>query len=240
MSSGIEHRHRCLVAEYPRRGLDHPQLQLIEAFEPPGGALHPAGERRTVQLDALAGKDLHLPVQRQIPGELRDHHVAHQGRRHHATLNQARQHLRLDHAIGAAAAAVFGTDRAQHPQDRWNHVQHLADVLADLVQLALAARARTRLRLQHLLTAWQVLRQRPNIAARLLARLIRRLRRRRIVVGSRRRGGAGLKIVKLKRELLGHERGKPLRALAEDHLLERLHRYAQLLVLSVKREHHLG
>src|SRR5215207_670597 len=102
-----------------------------------------------------------------------------------------------------------------------------------ILWLALAARAGGRLRLQHLLTARQVLGQRADVAARLLAWLIRRLRRRRIVVGSRRRGGAGLKVVKLKRELLGHERGKPLRALAEDHFLERLHRYAQLLVLSV-------
>src|SRR6202051_1355759 len=38
----------------------------------------------------------------------------------------------------------------------------------------------------------------------------------------------------------GDERCKPLRTLAEDHLLQRLHCHAQLLVLGVKREHHLG
>jgi hypothetical protein len=122
-----------------------------------------------------------------------------------------------------------------------DHVQHLADVLPNLVKLALAARARGRLRLQHLLTARQVLGQRTDVAARLLPqRLAQRLRRSCIVVGSCRRRDAGLKIAKLKRELLGHWCGKPLRALPEDHLLERLHGYAQLLVLSVKREHHLG
>src|ERR1700742_2534533 len=35
MSPGIEHRHRRLVAEQPRRSLDRPQLKLIEALEPP-------------------------------------------------------------------------------------------------------------------------------------------------------------------------------------------------------------
>ncbi len=185
MSSGVEHWHRRLVAEHARRALDRPQLKLIEAFEPPGGTLHPAGERRAVELDALAGQDLHLPVQRQIPGELRDHHVGHEGRRRHAALNEARQHLRLHHAVGAAAAAVLGTDCPQHAQNRRDHVQHLADVLADLVKPTLAARARGRLRLQHLLTARQMLGQRADVAARLLPRRpAKRLRRCRIVVGS--------------------------------------------------------
>jgi hypothetical protein len=192
-------------------------------------------------MDALAGQNLHLPVQRQIPGELRDHHVGHERCRRHAALDQARQHFRLHHTIGAIAAGIFGTDRAQHPQDRRDHVQHLADVLADLMKLAPAARAPGRVRLQHLLAARQVFRQRTNVAARLLARrFARRLRRRRIIVSSLRRGDAGLEIAQLERKLLGDQHRKPLRAPPEDHVLERLHRHAQLLVLGVEREHHLG
>jgi hypothetical protein len=53
MSSGIEHGHRRLVAEHARRSLDHPQLQLIKALEPPGGTLHPAGECRAEVTNAL-------------------------------------------------------------------------------------------------------------------------------------------------------------------------------------------
>ncbi len=169
MSSGIEHRHRRLVAEQPRRSLDHPQLKLIKALEPPCRTLHPTGERRAVEMDALAGQDLHLAVQRQIPGELRDHHVSHQYRRYHSALNQTRQHLRLDHAVGATAAGVFGMNRAQYPQDRRDHVQYLAHILADPVQSALTARARCRVRLDHLLAARQVLGQRTDVAPRLLA-----------------------------------------------------------------------
>ena len=201
----VEHRHRRLVAEHSWRGLDRPQLKLIEALEPPGGTLHPAGERGAVEMDALAGQNLHLPIQRQIPGELRDHHLAHERRRGHPALDQARQHLCLDHAI-RAAAGIFGTDRAQDPQDRGDHVQHLVDVLPDLVQSALAAGAGRRVRLQHLLATRQVLGQRADVAARLLTRLARRLHCRRIVVGGHRRRGAGLEIAQLERELLGDER----------------------------------
>src|SRR5262245_16547366 len=191
-------------------------------------------------MDALAGQNLHLPIQRQIPGELRDHHVGHQRRRGHAALDQARQYLRLDHAIGAAAAAIFVTASAPHPQGRRDHVQHLADVLADLVKLALAAPAGRRIGLQHLLAARQVFGQRADVAPRLLARPARWLHGRRIVVRSHSRHGAGLQIAQLERELLGDERRQSLRAPPEDHLLERLHRDAQLLVLGVECEHHLG
>src|SRR3981189_114879 len=90
MSPGIEHRHRRLVAEQPRRGLDRLELQLIEALEPPSGTLHPAGERCAIEMNTLAGQNLHLSIQRQIPGELRHHHVGYERRRSHAALDQSR------------------------------------------------------------------------------------------------------------------------------------------------------
>src|SRR6266850_2438323 len=93
------------------------------------------------------------------------------------------------------------------------------------VQPALATRARRRVRLQHLLAARQVLGQRADVAARLLAWLTGRRGRRQIIVGWRRWCDAGLQIVQLERELLGDERRQPLRALPEHHLLERLHRH---------------
>src|SRR5215467_12423379 len=49
-SSWVNHRHRRLIAEDPRRGVDGSQLQLVEAFEPPRGALHPQGQRRAVEM----------------------------------------------------------------------------------------------------------------------------------------------------------------------------------------------
>jgi hypothetical protein len=187
----------------------------------------------------MAGQDLHLAVQRQIPGELRHHHVGNQRGRGHAALDQSWQHLRLHHPVGAATAGIFGTDRAQHPQDRRNDVNHLADVLADLVQPALAARARRHVRLKHLLAARQVLGQRADVAPRLLARLSGRLRRRGIIVRRCRRRDAGLEIAQLERELLRDNCCEPLRPLAEHHVPERLHHHAQLLVLGIERVHHL-
>jgi hypothetical protein len=85
-----------------------------------------------------------------------------------------------------------------------------------------------------------VLGQRADVAPRLLAWARGRLRRRRIVVCRRRRRDAGDEIVQLERELLGDDRREPLRTLAEDHIFERPHRHAQLLILGVEREHHLG
>ncbi|MGY4408149.1 hypothetical protein ACVIYL_008952 [Bradyrhizobium sp. USDA 3315] len=67
----------------------------------PSRTLHLAGERRAVEMNALASQDLHLAVQRQIPSEFRVHHVSHEGRRYQATLNRTRQHFRP--AVGATA-----------------------------------------------------------------------------------------------------------------------------------------
>ena len=134
----------------------------------------------------MTGQYLHLPVQRREPGELRDHHMGHKGGRRHAVLDQPRRGLRLHHCAFTASAAIFGSYHGQHPQDCRNDVQHLADVLADLVQAALAARERGRLGLDDLLAAWQMLGQRADVALDLLAGLAggaSRFARHMIVVG---------------------------------------------------------
>ena len=85
-------------------------MKLIEPFKPPCGALHPTGERCPVQTNALAGQDLDLTVQRQIPRELGGDDMGHKGGRGHAALDQAGVNLSLDDAIGAAATGISGTD----------------------------------------------------------------------------------------------------------------------------------
>jgi hypothetical protein len=50
-------------------------------------------------------------------------------------------------------------------QDRRDDVQHLADILADLVELTLAAWAGDRLRLKHLLAARQCIAPPPPISS---------------------------------------------------------------------------
>src|ERR1700730_16237131 len=169
--SGIEDRHSRLVAEEQWRRMDGSQLELVEPLQPPSRSLYPARQGRAIEMDAVTSQDLHLPVQRGEPGELRDHHMGHQRSRRHAVLDQPRQRLRLYHCAFTAPAGIFGADHAEHPQDRRNDVEQLADVLADLVQPALAARTRGRLRLDDLLAAWQMLGQRADVALGLLTGL---------------------------------------------------------------------
>src|ERR1700730_4045296 len=169
--SRIEDRHPRLIAEEQRRRMDGSQLELVEPLQPPSCPLHPARQGRAVEMDAVTSQDLHLPVQRREPGELRDHHMGHQSGRGHAVLDQPRQRLRLYHCAFTTPAGIFGADHAEHPQDRRNDVEQLADVLADLVQPALAARTRGRLRLDDLLAAWQMLGQRADVALVLLTGL---------------------------------------------------------------------
>ena len=54
-SPRVEHRHRNIVAKHSRCCLNCPQLEVIQAFEPPGRTLHPARERRPVEMDAGRG-----------------------------------------------------------------------------------------------------------------------------------------------------------------------------------------
>jgi hypothetical protein len=217
--------------------MDGSQLELGEPLQPPRRPLHPAGERRAIEMHAMTGQDLHLTVQRREPGELRDHHMGHQRSRGHAVLDQPRQRLGLYHCAFTAPAGIFGTYHAQHPQDRRNDVEYLADVLADLVQQALATRTGGRLRFDHLLAPRQVLRQRANVALRLLARLAgrtRRLARRMIIVGGNRRRHVGSDIIKIERELIGDDCGKLLRSRAEHHVLEGIDDGSQPIILGIE------
>ncbi|GEN00778.1 hypothetical protein MRA01_53170 [Methylobacterium radiotolerans] len=55
----------------------HERLQesLVHGPEEEGGAPGPVGQRRAVEADALAGKDLRLPVERQAVGVFGDEHL---------------------------------------------------------------------------------------------------------------------------------------------------------------------
>src|SRR5271167_4157033 len=93
----------------------------------------------------------------------------------------------------AGPARVFGTDEPKNPQDRGNLIEHLADILADAMERAGAARTRCRLRLDRHVAARKMLGQGPDIAVPLVPRsrsglgLV-------VVVGGRRQGGVRLGI----------------------------------------------
>src|SRR5271154_5293522 len=78
--------------------------------------------------------------------------------------------LGLNHRALAGPARVFGTDEPKNPQDRGNLIEHLADVLADAMERACAARTRCRLRLDRHVAARQMLGQGADIAVPLVPR----------------------------------------------------------------------
>jgi len=79
----------------------------------------PPGRRqgRPVEDHALAGEYLGLPVERQVPGELRRHHVGDERGRSHAAIHHARQSPGLDDSPFAVPATVLGPDGPQYAQD---------------------------------------------------------------------------------------------------------------------------
>jgi len=52
---------------------------LVEGLEPPTGATDPVRQGRAVQLDALPGEDLALPVKRKMIAVLGDQEMGEQG-----------------------------------------------------------------------------------------------------------------------------------------------------------------
>jgi hypothetical protein len=99
----------------------------------------PVGERGSIQTDALPGIDLGLAVQWQVVGILRHQDLGNGGFRRQAAFDQTRGRRSLHHTIFATPAGVFGPPGDEYPQLGRCNVQPLAFVLADLVQIALAA-----------------------------------------------------------------------------------------------------
>src|SRR5271157_930374 len=201
-SPRVQNRHRRLVAEQSRMFMHGRELQLIDALRHPGRLLHPPSQRLTIDVEAMTGKDLRLAIQRRTPGELRRRNPGDEGCRGHAALDQTWARLGLNHRALAGPARVFGTDEPKNPQDRGNLIEHLADILADAMERAGAARTRCRLRLDRHVAARKMLGQGPDIAVPLVPRSRKRarglylnhpLRRRRATLRFYRRGDAPLR-----------------------------------------------
>src|SRR4051794_28784684 len=165
-ASRIEDRHRGLIGEHAGPGEDGRQLALIERLQPPRSPLHPQRQGRAVEPHALTGKDLSLPIQRDVPGELRCRDMGDERGRGHATLDEAGRALGLDDRSFAGPAGVLREDRSLHPHKGRNHIKGLARLLADPMERPGAAGADRDLRLDHLLALRQMLGKRADIAQR--------------------------------------------------------------------------
>ena len=104
----------------------------------PAGATHPVAKRGTIQRHALAREDLRLAIQRQVVSEFVHQHMRQQRLGGHAAIDRPLARGRLHDGLFAGPAAISRPADQPDPKLRWNIVQHLCPVLADLVQRAAA------------------------------------------------------------------------------------------------------
>jgi hypothetical protein len=114
-------------------------------------------------MEAVTGKHLALPIQRQIPAEALRHDPGDEGGRCHPALDHPTGCRCLDNARLAATAGIFrahGGDDAQHGG---YDVDRFADILADAVHGALAAGALRAVRLDDLCHTREMLGQATDV-----------------------------------------------------------------------------
>ena len=99
------------------------------------GCADPSGKRRTVQIDAFAGIDLRLPVERKMVGILRDQHMREQTWTCESTIDGPRWRGRLHDAV-AGIATQLRTHVADDLEAGPHVLQHLGHVFAQLAQSA--------------------------------------------------------------------------------------------------------
>jgi hypothetical protein len=114
---------------------------LVQGTQMPGGMADPVRQRGPIQLDALTGVNLGLPVQRQMIGIFGHQNLCDGRLGRQSALDQSSRGQRLHDTVLASPAGVFGPPGDEDPELRWHQVQPFAPVLTDPVQLALAAGA---------------------------------------------------------------------------------------------------
>ena len=75
-AAGIKHRDRGVVGKQLLRCEDVLSESHLQRLQPPAGAADPVGKGRAIQLDALARKNLALPIERKMIAVLGDQNMA--------------------------------------------------------------------------------------------------------------------------------------------------------------------
>jgi predicted NodU family carbamoyl transferase len=96
------------------------------------------GKLTAIDVDATAGIDLGLPIERKMVAELGRRDVCEEARSSHAARDRQLGHRRLHHRL-AFAARAGGSDVANDLEAAGYVLQHLSHALADLAQLGAAA-----------------------------------------------------------------------------------------------------
>ena len=131
------------------------------------GTADPIGQCRAIEIDALPGVDLSLPIQRKMIGVFGDENLRHRRLGRQSALDQPRRRGRLHHHVLASPAGVFGPANHQHAELRRHDVEPFAGVLADPMQRVAAARAGVVIDIDHHLDARQMRRKRSPVQATL-------------------------------------------------------------------------
>jgi len=162
--AGIKYRQRGVVSEYLGRGQHGAQHQLVQRRQPPAGAAHPGAQSGTIQRDTLAGKDLHLTIQRQVVGVFVDQHMRQQRLGGHAAVNRTLRRWRLNNRLLAGSATISRPADHSDPQLGRYVVEHLRLIFADDVQHAPATGAGLVVDVDHHLDPRQMRRQCSTVA----------------------------------------------------------------------------
>ena len=211
----------------------------MQGLEPPGGACDPAAQRAAVKLDAMAGEDLRLPVQRQVPCKFCGHNMGHQRRADHATRHHPGRCRSLNDALLAVPAGILRTDRADDTRPRGHDIQRFADILADAHPQGATAGIACVFGFDDDLDAGQMPRQCPHVACRRarrggLWRVQHLWRRRGVIICSCRHIR---QVPETEGSLRGIKRRKLLGFGAEDHDPQQGGIDAQLCILGLKGLH---
>jgi len=139
----------------------------VQRAQVPGGLSHPVRQCRTIEIDALAGINLGLPVQRQMIGIFGHQNLGDGGLGRQSAFDQPGRSRRLHDTVFARSAGVFGPPGDENAELRRYHVQPLAPVFADPVQIALATGAGLVVDIDDNLDPRQMRRQRAAVRAAL-------------------------------------------------------------------------
>ncbi len=107
---------------------------LVHRPDQEGGPAGPVREGGAIELDALAGVDLGLAIERQVIGVLADHDMGDGSLSGQPALDQASGRRRLNDDALAGAAGVLGPAHDQHLELSRDDIEPLSAVLADQVK----------------------------------------------------------------------------------------------------------
>src|SRR5260370_5119777 len=118
----------------------------LQRLQPPTSATHPVRKSRAVDLDAVPGEDLALPVKRKVIAVLGDQDMSEKAGTGEALGDRTLWGGRLMNSPAGPAAIARPAD-ADDSKPRPHMIEQLAGNLADSIQFAPAAGAPLRLKL---------------------------------------------------------------------------------------------